>query len=96
MIGLAMLVAAAAAALALGAPLITVAGYQALLLAMALIITLVGVYLLTRPEQRQAARGLSPAARRPAAERRPHSVGGRTPIGAAARASSDPTTRSRG
>jgi hypothetical protein len=42
--------------IALGAALITVAGYQALLLAMAGIIALAAGYLLTRPEQRQARR----------------------------------------
>jgi MFS family permease len=40
--------------IALGAALITVAGYQTLLLAMASIMTLAAAYLLTRPEQRQA------------------------------------------
>ena len=42
--------------IALGAALITVAGYQTLLLAMAATVALAGCYLLTRPEQRQAAR----------------------------------------
>ena len=42
--------------IALGAALITVAGYQVLLLAMAGIIALAAGYLLTRPEHRQAAR----------------------------------------
>ena len=42
--------------IALGAALITVAGYQTLLLAMAAAIALAGCYLLTRPEQRQTAR----------------------------------------
>jgi hypothetical protein len=38
--------------IALGAALITVAGYQTLLLAMAVVIALAAVYLLTRPELR--------------------------------------------
>ena len=42
--------------IALGAALISVAGYQTLLLAMAATIALAACYLLTRPEQRQAAR----------------------------------------
>ena len=42
--------------IALGAALISVAGYQTLLLAMAGTIALAACYLLTRPEQRQAAR----------------------------------------
>jgi predicted MFS family arabinose efflux permease len=42
--------------IALGAALITVTGYQTLLLAMAATIALAAIYLLTRPEQRQAAR----------------------------------------
>ena len=45
--------------IALGAVLITVTGYQTLLLAMASITTLAATYLLTRPEQRQAARRLT-------------------------------------
>jgi MFS family permease len=45
--------------IALGAVLITVAGYQILLLAMASTITLAAAYLLTRPEQRQARRQLT-------------------------------------
>jgi MFS family permease len=40
--------------IALGAALISVAGYQALLLAMGVIIALAAGYLLTRPEQRRA------------------------------------------
>jgi hypothetical protein len=51
--------------IALGAALITVAGYQALLLTMAATITLAACYLLTRPEQRRTAR--RPAAIRTAA-----------------------------
>jgi MFS family permease len=43
--------------IALGAALITVAGYQFLLLAMAAIMALAACYLLTRPEQRKAATG---------------------------------------
>ena len=50
---------------ALGAALITVAGYQTLLLAMAVVIALAAVYLLTRPEQR---RGSAPAQPRLPAE----------------------------
>jgi MFS family permease len=42
--------------IALGAALITVTGYQVLLLAMAITTALAAIYLLTRPEQRQAAR----------------------------------------
>src|ERR1700733_3858536 len=45
--------------IALGAALITVTGYQTLLLAMAATIALAAVYLLTRPEQRRAARRLT-------------------------------------
>jgi MFS family permease len=40
--------------IALGAALITMAGYQTLLVAMAVIIALAAAYLLTRPEQRRA------------------------------------------
>ena len=57
--------------IALGAVLITVAGYQTLLLAMAATIALAGCYLLTRPEQRLAAR--SPARTRTAATAGPAS-----------------------
>jgi Major Facilitator Superfamily len=42
--------------IALGAALITVTGYQVLLLAMAITTALAAIYLLTRPELRQAAR----------------------------------------
>ena len=45
--------------IALGAVLITVTGYQALLLAMAIMAALAATYLLTRPEQRQAAHRLT-------------------------------------
>jgi MFS family permease len=45
--------------IALGAALITVTGYRTLLLAMAGTIALAALYLLTRPEQRRAARQLS-------------------------------------
>jgi MFS family permease len=45
--------------IALGAALITVVGYQTLLLAMACVMALAAIYLLTRPEQRQAARQLA-------------------------------------
>jgi len=51
--------------IALGAALITVAGYQALLLTMAAIMALAACYLLTRPEQRRTAR--RPATRTAAA-----------------------------
>ncbi|HEY3955248.1 MAG TPA: MFS transporter [Streptosporangiaceae bacterium] len=47
--------------IALGAALITIAGYQTLLAAMAVTITLAGGYLLTRPEQRQVTRRPVPA-----------------------------------
>ncbi len=46
--------------IALGAALITVIGYQPLLLIMASTIALAAVYLLTRPEQRRAAHQLRP------------------------------------
>jgi hypothetical protein len=46
--------------IALGAALITLTGYQPLLVAMASIIALAAVYLLTRPEQRRAARQPTP------------------------------------
>jgi len=55
--------------IALGAALITVAGYRSLLLAMAVVITLAAVYLLTRPEQRQSPRVFLRAARSTAAGR---------------------------
>jgi MFS family permease len=59
--------------IALGAALITVTGYQTLLLAMAATIALAAVYLLTRPEQRRAARQLTrtrtAATARPASQR---------------------------
>ena len=61
--------------IALGAALITVAGYRTLLLAMAVVITLAAVYLLTRPEQRHAAHPVTRAGRTPAADREPHSTG---------------------
>jgi hypothetical protein len=60
--------------IALGAALITVAGYQSLLVAMAVTIALAAVYLLTRPEQRRAAGGLTRSSGRPAACRQPHSA----------------------
>lgn len=47
--------------IALGAALITIAGYQTLLATMAAIITLAGMYLLTRPEQRRVTRQPAPA-----------------------------------
>jgi hypothetical protein len=55
--------------IALGAALITVAGYRSLLLAMAVVITLAAVYLLSRPEQRPAPRPFLRAARSTAAGR---------------------------
>ena len=65
--------------IALGAALITITGYQALLLAMASTTTLAATYLLTRPEQRQAAR--RPTFTRtaapdtsPASSQRPHTT----------------------
>jgi hypothetical protein len=59
--------------IALGAALITVTGYQTLLLTMAGTITLAAIYLLTRPEQRKAARQLArnrtPTTTSPASQR---------------------------
>ncbi|MGH3208697.1 MAG: MFS transporter [Trebonia sp.] len=55
--------------IALGAALITVAGYQTLLLTMAAVIALAACYLLTRPEQRQAARRRSGTRPAPADQR---------------------------
>src|ERR1700733_444867 len=49
--------------IALGAALITVAGYQALLLTMTAIMALAACYLLTRPEQRRTARRRPPGGR---------------------------------
>jgi MFS family permease len=64
--------------IAVGAALITVAGYRTLLLAMAVVITLAAVYLLTRPEQR----GGSPA------------VTGREQTGSTAAVETEPRVRS--
>jgi MFS family permease len=55
--------------IALGAALITVAGYRTLLLAMAVVIALAAVYLLTRPEQRRRSAPAQP--RLPAAAAEP-------------------------
>ena len=55
--------------IALGAALVTVAGYRTLLLAMAVVIALAAGYLLSRPEQRQAVRARLRAQRGPAAAR---------------------------